>query len=99
MKFFDLDENATMRDLDNAPETYHKQTIQLLQLRRFLASISRYRKLAKKMHPDKNGGTDEAKQRLRSRDHAILGLDSYHAYDRYQDTNLHFLTLLVFYFL
>ena len=35
MKFFDLDENATMRDLDNAPETYHKQTIQLLQLRRF----------------------------------------------------------------
>ena len=67
MKFFDLDENATMRDLDNAPETYHKQTIQLLQLRRFLASVSRYRKLAKKMHPDKNGGTDEAKQRLRSR--------------------------------
>jgi len=43
MKFFDLDENATMRDLDNA-----------------------YRKLAKKMHPDKNGGTDEAKQRFQA---------------------------------
>ena len=67
MKFFDLDETATMRDLDNAPETYHKQTIQSLQLRRLLVSVSRYRKLAKKMHPDKNGGTDEAKQRLRSR--------------------------------
>ncbi|CAK9042656.1 unnamed protein product, partial [Durusdinium trenchii] len=43
LKFFDLDESATARDLDNA-----------------------YRKLAKKMHPDKNGGTEEAKQRFQA---------------------------------
>lgn len=43
LKFFDLDETATSRDLDNA-----------------------YRKLAKKMHPDKNGGTEAAKQRFQA---------------------------------
>ncbi|CAL1151841.1 unnamed protein product [Cladocopium goreaui] len=31
-----------------------------------LAELDRYRKLAKKMHPDKNGGTDEAKQRFQA---------------------------------
>ena len=51
MKFFDLDENATMRDLDNAPETYHKQTIQLLQLRRFLASVFQVSKTSQEDAP------------------------------------------------